>query len=86
MNPQFVLMVCRDWLWHGDRAYLESMWPHIQRAIANTALLDTDGDGLPDKDTRLNTYDNWDFFGTPAYIASLAGVAQGGSAPRRGDA
>ena len=71
MNPQFVLMVCRDWLWRGDRAYLETMWPHVQRAIANTALLDTDGDGLPDKDTRLNTYDNWDFFGTPAYISSL---------------
>lgn len=71
MNPQFVLMVCRDWLWRGDRGYLETMWPHVQRAIANTALLDTDGDGLPDKDTTLNTYDNWDFFGTPAYIASL---------------
>ncbi len=71
MNPQFVLMVCRDWLWRGDKAYLDTMWPHVQRAIANTALLDTDGDGLPDKDTRLNTYDNWDFFGTPAYISSL---------------
>ena len=71
MNPQFVLMVCRDWLWRGDRDYLHTMWPHVSRAIANTALLDTDGDGLPDKDTRRNTYDNWDFFGTPAYIASL---------------
>ena len=71
MNPQFVLMVCRDWLWRGDKDYLAAMWPHVQRAIANTALLDTDGDGLPDKDTRLNTYDNWDFFGTPAYISSL---------------
>jgi uncharacterized protein (DUF608 family) len=71
MNPQFVLMVCRDWLWRGDREYLTTMWPHVARAIANTALLDTDGDGLPDKDTRLNTYDQWDFFGTPSYISSL---------------
>ena len=71
MNPQFVLMVCRDWLWRGDRDYLTTMFPHVARAVENTALLDTDGDGLPDKDTRLNTYDNWDFFGTPAYIASL---------------
>ncbi|HUS46824.1 MAG TPA: GH116 family glycosyl hydrolase, partial [Phycisphaerae bacterium] len=30
-----------------------------------------DGDGLPDHDTRRNTYDAWDFRGTPAYIASL---------------
>ncbi len=79
MNPQFVLMVCRDWLWRGDKDYLDTMWPHVQRAIENTALLDTDGDGLPDKDTRLNTYDNWDFFGTPAYISSLwlAGLKAG---------
>ncbi len=71
MNPQFVLMVCRDWLWRGDKDYLTAMWPHVARAIANSALLDGNGDGLPDQDTRRNTYDNWDFFGTPAYIASL---------------
>ncbi|MHC4250450.1 MAG: GH116 family glycosyl hydrolase, partial [Planctomycetota bacterium] len=71
MNPQFVLLVCRDWLWTGDREYLERMWPHIKRAMANTVELDTDGDGLPDQDTRRNTYDVWNFFGTPSYIASL---------------
>jgi uncharacterized protein (DUF608 family) len=37
----------------------------------NTAQLDADGDGLPDHDTRRNTYDAWNFFGTPSYIASL---------------
>lgn len=71
MNPQFVLLVCRDYLWTGDRAYLERMWPHVVRAIENTARLDTDGDGIPDSDTRRNTYDQWDLFGTPSYIASL---------------
>jgi uncharacterized protein (DUF608 family) len=79
MNPQFVLIVTRDWLWNGDRAYLEAMYPHVQRALANTAELDTDGDGLPDRDTRRNTYDQWDFSGTPSYIASLwlAGLKAG---------
>jgi uncharacterized protein (DUF608 family) len=71
MNPQFVLIVTRDWLWNGDRAYLEAMYPHVRRAIENSALLDSDGDGLPDHDTRRNTYDQWDFSGTPSYIASL---------------
>jgi hypothetical protein len=47
------------------------MWPHVKRAMASTALLDANGDGLPDRDTRRNTYDQWNFSGTPAYIASL---------------
>jgi len=71
MNQQFVLLVCRDYLWTGDREYLQRMWPHIVRAMDNTAALDADGDALPDHDTRRNTYDAWNFFGTPSYIASL---------------
>ena len=47
------------------------MWPHIEKAMDNTQLLDGDGDGLPDHDTRANTYDAWAMQGTPAYIASL---------------
>jgi uncharacterized protein (DUF608 family) len=71
MNPQFVMLAARDYLWTGDRHYLEDLWPHIVRAMDNTALLDTDGDGLPDTDTKRNTYDVWDFTGCPSYIASL---------------
>jgi hypothetical protein len=71
MNPQFVLMVCRDWLWTGDRDYLRQLWPNVTRALDVIAQLDSDGDGLPDRDTRRNTYDVWDFLGTPSYIASL---------------
>jgi uncharacterized protein (DUF608 family) len=71
MNPQFVMLACRDYLWTGDTDYLKRVWPHVLRAMANTALLDADGDGLPDHDTRRNTYDAWEFFGTPSYISSL---------------
>ena len=71
MNQQFVLLVCRDYLWTNDEAYLKRMWPHVVRAMDNTALLDRDGDGLLDHDTRRNTYDAWDFRGAPAYINSL---------------
>ena len=42
-----------------------------KRRSDNTQLLDGDGDGLPDHDTRANTYDAWAMQGTPAYIASL---------------
>jgi uncharacterized protein (DUF608 family) len=71
MNPQFVMMVCRDYLWTGDKQYLASMWPHVVRAMAFTESLDTNGDGLPDRDTGFQTYDQWRMRGTPSYIASL---------------
>lgn len=71
MNQQFVLLVCRDYLWTGDKDYIRRLWPNIVKAMDNTALLDADGDGLPDHDTKRNTYDCWNFFGTPSYIASL---------------
>jgi uncharacterized protein (DUF608 family) len=71
MNPQFVMMVCRDFLWTGDKSYLKEMWPHVEKAMAFTASLDTNGDGLPDRDAAVQTYDQWRMRGTPAYIASL---------------
>jgi len=71
MNPQFVMLAARDYLWTGDGGYLERLYPHIVRAMDNTLLLDTDGDALPDTDTRRNTYDVWDFQGSPSYICSL---------------
>ncbi len=71
MNPQFVMMVYRDYLWTADRDYLAFMWPHVEKAMAFTESLDTNGDGLPDRDTGFQTYDQWRMRGTPSYIASL---------------
>ena len=41
------------------------------RTMDSMEALDLNGDGLPDHDTRRNTYDSWNFAGTPAYIAIL---------------
>ena len=71
MNNQFVLMVLRDYLYTGDKAYLNDMWPHVVRAVDSIGTLDGDGDGLPDKDTKRNTYDAWNFSGTTVYISIL---------------
>ena len=71
MNNQFVLMVLRDYLYTGDAAYLREMWPHVASAMDSIAALDGDGDGLPDRDTTRNTYDAWNFSGTPVYISLL---------------
>ena len=71
MNSQFVMMVYRDYLWTADKEYLEFMWPNVVKAMNFTESLDTNGDGLPDRDTGLSSYDQWRMQGTPSYIASL---------------
>lgn len=71
MNMQFVLMVLRDYLFTGDRDYLTSLWDNVVRAMASMEELDTDKDGLPDYDTKRNTYDAWNFSGIPVYISVL---------------
>ena len=71
MNPQFVMMVYRDYLWTGDRDYLAFMWPYVEKAMGFTGSLDANGDSLPDRDTGFQTYDQWRMRGTPSYIASL---------------
>ncbi len=71
LNMQFVLMVLRDYLFTGDREYLLSLWDNVRRAMDSTELLDTDLVGLPDSGTKRNTYDAWNFSGTPVYISVL---------------
>ena len=71
MNMQFVLMVLRDYMFTGDREYLVSLWDNVKRAMDSTQELDRDNDGLPDYDTKRNTYDAWNFSGTPVYISLL---------------
>lgn len=71
MNMQFVLMVLRDYLYTGDKEYFDSLYGNVCRAMDSIQSLDKDGDALPDYDTKRNTYDAWNFAGTPAYISVL---------------
>lgn len=71
MNLQFVLMVLRDYLFTGDKDYLLSLWDNVKRAMDYIEKIDTDGDGLPDYNTKRNTYDAWNFSGASAYISIL---------------
>ena len=71
MNPQYVMMVYRDYLWTADKGYLAYMWPHVVKAMDYTGSLDSNGDGLPDKETSFQTYDQWGLRGSPSYICSL---------------
>ena len=71
MNPQFVMMACRDYLWTGDKDYLKELYPHLVKAMDYINSIDSDGDGLPDQKTGLQTYDQWGMRGAPSYVASL---------------
>ncbi|OXM16388.1 GH116 family glycosyl hydrolase [Paenibacillus herberti] len=71
MNPQYVLLVCRDYLWTGNIDYVRRLWDSIVLAMDSIEKIDQDGDCLPDTETASNTYDAWQFKGTPSYISSL---------------
>lgn len=76
MEPQFILMVYRDYLWTGDKEFLKKMWPHIKHAIEYELSIDWDGDGIPNIEGSALTYDGWPMHGTSVYVASvwLAGL------------
>ncbi|MGH3782498.1 MAG: hypothetical protein ACRDRO_18235 [Pseudonocardiaceae bacterium] len=52
-TPLYVLVAAMAWAWHGDRAELDRLRPHVQRALE---WIDTDGDfdgdGLQEYQTR----------------------------------
>jgi non-lysosomal glucosylceramidase len=45
---QFVLAAHRQYRWSGDRASLNALYPHVERALAWLRAQDADGDGLPE--------------------------------------
>ncbi|OYV72817.1 MAG: hypothetical protein B7Z72_03925, partial [Gemmatimonadetes bacterium 21-71-4] len=45
-TPLFLLLVGRYLAWSGDRDFVASIWPHVERAYAYCLAADGDGDGL----------------------------------------
>lgn len=45
-TPLYLLLVARYLAWSGDRDFVASVWPHVERALAFCLSLDSDGDGL----------------------------------------
>jgi uncharacterized protein (DUF608 family) len=82
MPGNYLQLVLRDAFWMNDRAYLEEMWPSLKKA-ADYLLTerDPDGDGMPDMDGIMCSYDNFPMYGLASYIqsqwlASLAGMVE----------
>ncbi len=71
LNPKFILMVYRDYLWSGDLKFLKNLYPHVKRALAWSMAKDFDGNGLPDHEGADQTFDLWEFYGANAYTSSL---------------
>jgi uncharacterized protein (DUF608 family) len=79
LMPKFALLVLRDYLWTGDKKYLEEMWTHVKAAIDHNLSLDESGTSLPYHYDRSltatyiasQTYDIWDFLGYSAYVSSI---------------
>jgi len=82
---QYVTMVLREYSWSNDRKWLEEMWPSAKAAIEYVLKeRDFDGDGLPDMEGIMCSYDNLPMYGTASYIDSmwLAMMAQAATAAR----
>lgn len=71
LNPKFILMVYRDFLWSGKNKRFLRFYPHMKKALRWTLQADTNGDGLPDHEGADQTFDLWDFRGANAYTSSL---------------
>ena len=46
MNPQFVLLVCRDYLWTGDLEYVKRLWKSVVKAMESIEKLDSNDDAI----------------------------------------
>jgi uncharacterized protein (DUF608 family) len=72
LPSQFVIMTIRGYFFTGDRHYLKEMWPAIVKALRYVHTeRDKDGDGLPDMEGAMCTYDNFPMFGPASYVAGL---------------
>ncbi len=71
VNMHLVLEIARDYMWFGDKDYLKFYYPRVIKALGVFEGMDSDGDGLPDQNTKSNTYDTWELRGTPSYLSSI---------------
>jgi non-lysosomal glucosylceramidase len=72
LNSKFVLQLWRDYVFTGDLALVQDLWPAVIQALDYLHQFDRDGDGLPEHDgVPDQTYDAWVMSGPSAYGGSL---------------
>ena len=78
MPCQFAFMSLRAYLWSGDRAFLDEVWPGVKKALDYVLReRDKNQDGLPDMEGIMCSYDNFPMYGVSSYVGGqfLAAVA-----------
>lgn len=70
MPGQFVFMALRCALWADDNSYLGSIWPKVKATLDYVIReRDFNGDGLPDMEGIMCSYDNFAMYGVAPYVA-----------------
>lgn len=78
LPAQFVFQSLRAALWSGDPDWLREVWPDCKRALAYVLReRDANGDGLPDMEGVMCSYDNFPMYGVAPYVVTqwLAALA-----------
>lgn len=71
LNPKFILIAYRDWLWLKDKRFLHNIYPAVKRAFHWILATDKNGDSLPDCEGQDQTYDMWALKGNVSYVSSI---------------
>ncbi len=72
LNPKFILLIYRDFVYTGNIKFLKKCWPTLKLAADYVVKMDKDGDGLPEHHGYPDqTYDNWIMHGVSAYCGTL---------------
>ncbi len=76
LPSQHAFMSLRDALWSGDRTLVEEFYPSARAAIEYVlSKRDKNGDGLPDMEGVMCSYDNFPMFGVASFVAGQFIVA-----------
>jgi non-lysosomal glucosylceramidase len=67
----YIQVVIRDFMWTGDREFINEMWPSLKKAFGFAIKRwDSNGDGMPDMNGIMSSYDNFPMYGLASYIHS----------------
>jgi len=80
LNSMFILMAYRDYLWTGDKGFLEALYESISKAYEWLITTDKDRDFLPDNEGNDTTLYLWargaESYTSSLYLAALKAIGE----------